>query len=248
MPAREDEHAAAACARGTRCIAPSSADAAPRSSIAPTPRSRTPRDEQPRRPTSGAPGRSATRFIGTRLPGFTRPMTMNVFQEAREIAGRAVLAEDLAPSSPVPVRTNSKIGVSSSMVPSSSMPMTSLDRRDLARRRPRGGLCWTTMSMLPAICSRIARDREIEAGHEHERLDARERLAGELACVVVSEPSWPVFIAWSMSSASPPRHSPTTMRSGRMRSAFFTRSRIVILALALRCSRGASRATRRAAA
>jgi hypothetical protein len=49
---------------------------------------------------------------------------------------------------------------------------------------------------------------------------------GLLACVVVSEPSCPVFIACSMSIASPPRHSPTTMRSGRMRSAFFTRSRI----------------------
>jgi hypothetical protein len=47
------------------------------------------------------------------------------------------------------------------------------------------------------------------------------------ACSVVSEPSWPVFIACSISSASAPRHSPTTIRSGRMRSAFFTRSRIV---------------------
>ena len=43
----------------------------------------------------------------------------------------------------------------------------------------------------------------------------------------MSEPSWPVFMAWSMSSASGPRHSPTTIRSGRMRRAFFTRSRIV---------------------
>src|SRR2546430_8105891 len=32
--------------------------------------------------------------------------------------------------------------------------------------------------------------------------------------MVVSEPSWPVFIACSMSSASPPRASPTMMRSG----------------------------------
>ena len=48
-----------------------------------------------------------------------------------------------------------------------------------------------------------------------------------LACTVVSEPSWPVFIACSMSSASPPRTSPTMMRSGRMRSALRTRSRIV---------------------
>ena len=42
---------------------------------------------------------------------------------------------------------------------------------------------------------------------------------GVLAWMVVSEPSWPVFIACSMSSASSPRTSPTTMRSGRIRSA-----------------------------
>ena len=51
---------------------------------------------------------------------------------------------------------------------------------------------------------------------------------GELACTVESEPSWPVFIACSMSRLSPPRTSPTTMRSGRMRSELRTRSRMVI--------------------
>jgi hypothetical protein len=50
---------------------------------------------------------------------------------------------------------------------------------------------------------------------------------GEFAWVVVSEPSWPVFIAWSMSRHSPPRVSPTMIRSGRMRRAFRTRSRMV---------------------
>ena len=45
--------------------------------------------------------------------------------------------------------------------------------------------------------------------------------------MVESEPSWPVFMAWSMSSASEPRTSPTMMRSGRMRRALRTRSRIV---------------------
>ena len=48
-----------------------------------------------------------------------------------------------------------------------------------------------------------------------------------LAWTVVIEPSWPVFMAWIMSRASPPRHSPTITRSGRMRRAFLTRSRIV---------------------
>ena len=55
---------------------------------------------------------------------------------------------------------------------------------------------------------------------------------GLLACSVVSEPSWPVFMACSMSSASAPRHSPTMMRFGRIRSVLRTRSRMVDLALA----------------
>ena len=50
--------------------------------------------------------------------------------------------------------------------------------------------------------------------------------SGPLACTVVSDPSWPVVIACSMSSASPPRTSPTTSRSGRMRSALRTSSRM----------------------
>ena len=56
---------------------------------------------------------------------------------------------------------------------------------------------------------------------------------GVLAWPVDIEPSWPVFMAWSMSSASPDRHSPTMMRSGRMRRALRTSSRIGIAPLAL---------------
>src|SRR4029079_5189202 len=41
------------------------------------------------------------------------------------------------------------------------------------------------------------------------------------------EPSWPVFMAWSMSRASPPRHSPTMIRSGRIRRQLLTSSRMV---------------------
>ena len=51
------------------------------------------------------------------------------------------------------------------------------------------------------------------------------RRAALLAWMVVRLPSWPVFMAWSMSSASSPRTSPMMMRSGRMRSALITRSR-----------------------
>ena len=48
---------------------------------------------------------------------------------------------------------------------------------------------------------------------------------GLLAWTVVIEPSCPVFIACNMSSASSPRTSPTTMRSGRIRRALITSSR-----------------------
>ena len=51
---------------------------------------------------------------------------------------------------------------------------------------------------------------------------------GVLAWAVVSDPSWPVFIAWSMSSASPPRHSPTITRSGRIRKVALMQSRAVM--------------------
>ena len=63
-----------------------------------------------------------------------------------------------------------------------------------------------------------------------------------LAWMVDIEPSWPVFIACSMSNASPPRTSPMMMRSGRMRSALRTRSRWVI---SPRPSRLAGRVSRR---
>ncbi len=48
---------------------------------------------------------------------------------------------------------------------------------------------------------------------------------GVLAWIVAIEPSWPVFMACSMSKASSPRTSPRITRSGRMRSAFLTNSR-----------------------
>src|ERR1700756_3132033 len=51
---------------------------------------------------------------------------------------------------------------------------------------------------------------------------------GELAWIVDIDPSWPVFIACSTSSASAPRISPRMMRSGRIRRALRSRSRIVI--------------------
>ena len=77
----------------------------------------------------------------------------------------------------------------------------------------------------------------------------RRASSGELAWHVDSEPSWPVFIAHNMSTASGPRTSPTMMRSGRMRSALRTSCRIVVAptpsAVAGRASRRTTWATGR---
>ena len=54
---------------------------------------------------------------------------------------------------------------------------------------------------------------------------------GLFAWPVDIEPSWPVFMAWSMSRASPERTSPTMMRSGRMRRELRTSSRMGIAPL-----------------
>ena len=70
----------------------------------------------------------------------------------------------------------------------------------------------------------------------------RSASSGEPACTVDSEPSWPLDIAASMSSASGPRTSPTMIRSGRMRSALRTSRRTVT---SPRPSSDAGRASRR---
>ncbi len=108
---------------------------------------------------------------------------------------------------------------------SPSMPWTSVTC--VITRRP-SGMRETCMmrSRAEAICSRMARigrSKPAISTIVSMRLMASR---GLLAWTVVIEPSWPVFMAWSMSSASAPRTSPTMMRSGRIRRAFLTRSRM----------------------
>src|SRR5438874_2049585 len=76
--------------------------------------------------------------------------------------------------------------------------------------------------MADAICWRVARSGRLVAPIAIIVSIRMSASLGAFACTVVSEPSWPVFIACSMSSASSPRTSPTMMRSGRMRSALTT--------------------------
>ena len=112
-----------------------------------------------------------------------------------------------------------------SVMTSPSSPNTSVilvTRRLPSMRRAR----WTMRSMAEATCSRIARSGSSTPAISTIVSRRASASRGVLAWTVVSEPSWPVFMAWSMSSASPPRTSPTMMRSGRMRSAFRTRSRM----------------------
>ena len=82
-------------------------------------------------------------------------------------------------------------------------------------------------SSADAICSRMARTGRSKPAMRV-IVSMRDSVSrGLFEWIVVIEPSWPVFMAWSMSRASPPRHSPTTTRSGRMRRALRTRSRMV---------------------
>ncbi len=110
---------------------------------------------------------------------------------------------------------------------SPSMPWTSVTW--VMRRVPsRSRVMWTMRSRADAICSRMAR---IGRSNPDIRVSVsrRARLSrGLLEWIVVRDPSWPVFMACNMSRASPPRHSPTTIRSGRIRRVLRTRSRMVI--------------------
>lgn len=88
---------------------------------------------------------------------------------------------------------------------------------------------WTMTSTALLIWSRSASKGIFTSDMEASVCSLSTASSAELACTVASEPSWPVDMACSMSRVSPPRTSPTMIRSGRMRSEFRTRSRMVIL-------------------
>ena len=102
-------------------------------------------------------------------------------------------------------------------------------RRTPSRRRATN----TTASMLDATCARTAASGSPESARSTRVSSRASASAGPLAWMVDIEPSCPVLSACSMSSASPPRTSPTTSRSGRIRSAARTSSRTVTPARAL---------------
>lgn len=99
--------------------------------------------------------------------------------------------------------------------------------RLLSRRRER----WMMMSTAEAICWRIASKGSPAAPWSTIVSRRLSISAVELACPVDSEPSCPVFMACNISSASAPRTSPTTIRSGRIRSADLIRSLMLMAPL-----------------
>ena len=125
------------------------------------------------------------------------------------------------PLASTPIGRNAKI--SCMMIVSPSMPITS-EMLVTLRGPPCRRLAWMIRSTADANC-----DRKARIGSSRPAMlimvSSRERASrGVLAWTVVIEPSWPVFMAWIMSSVSAPRHSPMMIRSGRIRSAFLTRS------------------------
>src|SRR5664280_56669 len=121
----------------------------------------------------------------------------------------------------------SKTKTSCMTITSPSIPWTSV--MFVMRRVPSLSRDWCTIrSTAEETCSRIARSGRSTPAMST-MVSSRESMSrGLFAWPVDIEPSWPVFIAWSMSSASPPRHSPTMIRSGRIRRALRTSSRIGI--------------------
>src|SRR6266849_3485011 len=129
------------------------------------------------------------------------------------------------PSAPSP--WNWKVYRSWVVMMSPSIPTTSViwvTRRAPSRMRLTWQIRWTA----DAIWVRIARDGRLMPDMPIMFSSRVSASRGLFAWIVDIEPSWPVFIACNMSNASSPRHSPMMIRSGRMRRAFFSRSRIVI--------------------
>lgn len=101
---------------------------------------------------------------------------------------------------------------------------TSVTLREPSAKR----VSWTTTSTAELIWS-LRASKGMRTSDIEPRVCSRIRASSaELAWTVAREPSWPVDMAWSMSRVSPPRTSPTMMRSGRIRRELRTRSRMVI--------------------
>ena len=167
-----------------------------------------------------------------------RGLSPSAARDARE-RGEAGEQATVTPARRRAARLDGRPGTSSQPLPRRSTPWIETSRRSPSLRR---ATC-TTTSNADATCSRTAAWGSSSPAISASSSMRRSASSGLFACTVVSDPSWPVVIACNMSSASPPRTSPTTRRSGRMRSALRTSSRMPTSPVP---SRLAPRASRRA--
>ena len=200
-----------------------------------------PAESARRRPAPAADGRAtATRAARAKTVTIRRPMCLRARSrpEARRRWRRAWTGSPAAARSTAAARAartprrharprERATNRSWSVTTSPSMPAISVICVTL-REPSTSREMWTSRSNPPAICSRIALIGSSMPAISTSISSRCRASRAELAWTVVSEPSWPVFIAWSMSSVSAPRTSPTMMRSGRIRSALRTRSRMRI--------------------
>src|SRR5471032_2132832 len=163
------------------------------------------------------------RLGSNRLSG---TLTPNARRRSRK-CGRTPLAWKCpltVPSWAIPVCW--KVKISCMVIISPSMPVISWMATTL-RLPSVSRATWITTLMAALICWRMALPGNMAAAMLimfSRRVSASRAV---LAWMVAIDPSWPVFIACSMSSASAPRTSPSMMRSGRIRSALRTSARCV---------------------
>ena len=149
---------------------------------------------------------------------------LQFFHDARDDAGGDELAGNLPPPLAAAARNGRCPAIGASCLPCRRSPRCSPpgERRPRTAARGRSG---------------AGRRRSVRGSAREGRsspaiktiVSSRAKASrGLLAWTVVMPPSWPVFMACSMSRASPLRTSPTMIRSGRIRRALTTRSRAVI--------------------
>ena len=134
-------------------------------------------------------------------------------------------------NAPAPCRSSAtpvcrKAKISCMVIMSPSMPVISCTLTTFRRPSVRRATCSTTESA-ELICWRLAFGGRFMPAMPIMFSSRVSASRGALAWIVVIDPSWPVFIACSMSTASAPRTSPRMMRSGRIRSALRTSARWV---------------------
>src|SRR5262249_2210980 len=174
-------------------------------------------------PTAGASSSSFVKKLGCNITPFAAILSRKFGFSPEQDSGdsRRIAPCDASASSVGGLAMK----MSCNVITSDSMRSTAVmceTRREPSTRR----VIWTSRSNALDTCSRIARSGSSTpaVSTSVSRRDNASR--GEFAWIVVSEPSWPVFIAWSMSRVSGPRASPTMIRSGRMRREVRTSARM----------------------